>query len=142
MSGARRRYLLYFAAYCAVFMVILVHFILQLTEPPTSNLIAYPVSLAVASLFSAPLWLPVVIPARFAVLSRVVQWICALLLVIHIWTFGDFIRNNIVLWRTGHHPSVVVTTSSVVGVLGSLVAIAALIWPNKSLQPTAAAPVS
>ncbi len=121
-------------------MTILMHFILddaQTSDASMDIIFVYLFSLAVAALFSTPLWLPVIIPTRFAVFSRAVRWICAVFLVIHVWTFGSLLSHNIALLRSGHEGSVGVVVICAVGVLGSLVAIAALIWPINSVQPTA-----
>src|SRR5437867_741600 len=96
MSRIRRKYLLYIAAFQAAFMAVLLCYVYrEAYDVPMRRLYACAVSLAVAVVWSLPLWLPAVIPARLILFSRVVRWTCALLQLIYIWQFSDFIRNQV-----------------------------------------------
>jgi hypothetical protein len=141
MTKAHRRYLVYIAIYFAGFMAVIFDHIAENLDYHLERR-----RLWVALLFSAPVWLPVLIPSRFIVLSRIIRWLCALYLLIYFPLWGMLVAGSFGRMVAGGTLAIAGFVSSTTGFVGCIIAIVLLVYPdivcflkrapNKSVQPT------
>jgi MFS family permease len=141
MTKAQRRYLAYIAIYFAGFMAVIFDYIAENRDYQSEWRRLY-----VAALFSAPVWLPVLIPSRFILLSRVTRWLCAVGLAFYFPIWGTLVSSSFRRVLAGSIAGIAGFVSSTAGLAGCLAAIVLLVWPeigrflkrtpNKSVEPT------
>jgi len=140
---SHRRYLVYIALYFAGWMAVAFEYIAENSDYHFERR-----RLWVAAIFSVPVWLPVLIPNRLALLSSITRWLCALCLLFYLRMWGPLVAYTFGSVLAGKASLAVVGfVSSTAGAVGCIVAMALLVRPeivsflqrtrNKSVEPTA-----
>lgn len=86
--------------------------------------------LVAGALFSAPLWLPAVIPNRFSVALALCRRVSAALLCIPAYLFGAVIVNNVTRSFSGLSVSASALTQGVILTAVCISGVAILLWPD------------
>jgi hypothetical protein len=85
--------------------------------------------LVLALLFASPLWLPALIPSRFARLSNVIGWLSAAALLVPLGYVGSVVLHQVQLYSSSlFSPSILAITSMLA--LGCVLALVVLLRPT------------
>lgn len=103
-----------------------------MAEPDEFGLYSVLFAVVVGIAFSAPLWLPAVIPSRFKIASLIFRWLGAVALIYPIQMFGGSLVNFIERYINDRGPSLAGLAVGVIPTAFCIIGIALLIWPELS----------
>jgi len=86
--------------------------------------------LVVGALFSAPLWLPAVVPNRFSVALALCRRVGAALLCVPAFLFGSIIVHNVTRSASGLSVSSSALVQGTVLLIACITGVAILLWPD------------
>lgn len=102
----------------------------SMAEPDEVGLYSVLISIALGIAFSAPLWLPALIPSRYKITSLIFRWLGAVALIYPIQMFGSSLVNFIERYIHGRGPSLAGFAIGVIPTAFCIIGIALLIWPK------------
>jgi hypothetical protein len=104
----------------------------SVAEPNEFGLYSVLFAIVVGIAFSAPLWLPAVIPSRYKITSLIFRWLSAVALIYPIQLFGSSLLNFIERYINDSGPSLAGLAVGVIPTTFCVIGMGLLIWPELS----------
>lgn len=130
MSTPARIILLIAAALCTASVALLGGGSSRAVEPEYYTSATSGFWLVVGSVFSAPLWVPALIPSRYSTTLKVVRWIGAITLLLPIYMFGSIALHNLRRSLRGVDITPATHVEGVVLTCVCLCCLVILLWPE------------
>lgn len=134
MTTPARLLLLAAAILCGGYVALLGDSLSAALEPQRHTSAATLFWVAAGAVIAAPMWVPAMIPARFARLAKICRWLGALTLLVPALLFGSIVTHNLgrAIAGTGATPSALFAGLALSA--ACLAALATLLWPELRMR--------